>query len=271
MQLLSQHMLKNELRILFRDRKNTLILLGISLILTITNVALYIFSSSDIINMTKLINESEFWRNNIINADKSTSVYTILFNKAFSILFTILQISFPFNIGISLIISEREAGTLETLFYMPISLKKLIITKVIEIVIPSITTMLVVGFLNLGLAILFNYNKGIAYTEWLLIILILSPSIIFFSSTLVLLLSILSKSTREAYQYSLYSSFFIYALLQYMLMKGINIVTSKNIIIFSVLLLLGTGIIVRHLNTNMTIERILYDIHPKAKREKVLQ
>jgi|GEM_PF-6484464 hypothetical protein len=54
-----------------------------------------------------------------------------------------------------------------------------------------------------------------------------------------------------------------------MLMKGINIVTSKNIIIFSVLLLLGTGIIVRHLNTNMTIERILYDIHPKAKRKKV--
>jgi len=133
MQLLSQHMLKNELRILFRDRKNTLILLGISLILTITNVALYIFSSSDIINMTKLINESEFWRNNIINADKSTSVYTILFNKAFSILFTILQISFPFNIGISLIISEREAGTLETLFYMPISLKKLIITKIIKL------------------------------------------------------------------------------------------------------------------------------------------
>jgi len=261
-------MLKNELRILFRDRKNTLILLGISLILTITNIVLYIFSSSDIINMTKLINESEFWRNNIIKADKSTSVYIILFNKAFSILFTILQISFPFNIGISLIISERETGTLETLFYMPISLKKLIITKIIEIVIPSIITMLVVGFLNLGLAILFNY-KGIAYTEWLLILLILSPSIIFFSSTLVLLLSIVSKSTREAYQYSLYSSFSMYLLLQCMLMKGINIVTSKNIIIFSILLLLGTGIIIRHLNTNMTIERILYEIHSKSKREKV--
>ncbi len=259
-------LIKSDLRYIFADKKNASALIAIPLLLIIMNIAVYSITFGNLIDVVALTNQSRFWAVTLARYQGTVNpAYLVIFNNVLPLYYLLLQLAFPFIIGISLIIEEKEQGTLETLVCMPMSIRSIFITKLGEIVLPSVVIAWVLGILELSLAIAFVGISGVAILEWTIAVIFVSPAMIFAASSLVLYFSSISKDTREAYQYSLIIAFGVLFGLTIAIYMAIDIVNSIVLVIIGIVMYILALCMLTYINKAIDAERLLFNI----KRPKI--
>lgn len=138
--------------------------------------------------------------------NNSQLLFEIGLNYMFPVLFLIIPIMVSSIIGASSFVGEKEHKTLETLFYTPISIRELFVSKVIGCAVPALAVTL---FSSILFGIVMNVG-GLIYFEklvfpnikWLILIIWVSPSVTLMAIYFMVLISAKANTFQEAQQMS---------------------------------------------------------------------
>ncbi|EKD82982.1 MAG: ABC transporter permease protein [uncultured bacterium] len=163
-------------------------------------------------------------------------------------------------IGASCLIVEKERRTLETLLYTPVTLPELFVAKLFATFIPSFIVTLIsfAGFCIVVNIFGQNYLNGAVFPnlKWLILIFWVSPAIILFGLSAMVIISAYASTFQSAQQLS---GFIIvpFILLLTAQTSGHLIMNTGHYLLFSPVLLLVDYLIISFAAKRLTYERLL--------------
>jgi ABC-type Na+ efflux pump permease subunit len=163
-------------------------------------------------------------------------------------------------IGASCLIVEKERRTLETLLYTPVTLPELFVAKLFATFIPSfiVTLIAFAGFCIVVNIFGHNYLNGAVFPnlKWLILIFWVSPAIILFGLSAMVIISAYASTFQSAQQLS---GFIIvpFVILLTAQTSGHLVMDTWHYLLFSPLLLLFDYLIMSYAAKRMTYERLL--------------
>lgn len=141
----------------------------------------------------------------VFQADVQKIFYVVL-NFTFPPLFLLIPLMTGSIIGASCLVGEKEHGTLETLLYTPVTLRQLFFGKLLATFVPAY----LVTLLSFGVFTLVINWKGAAYLggltfpneKWLILIFCISPAVILFGLSAMVIISAYASTFQGAQQLS---------------------------------------------------------------------
>lgn len=174
--------------------------------------------------------------------------------------FLIIPIMCSSILGASSFVGEREHKTLETLFYTPITLKELFVSKVLGVFIPSYATTLI-SFIAFGLVVNIGglkFFQGIIFPniKWIILIGYLVPAITLLGLTFTVLVSAKSKTFQDAQQVS---GLIIIPIILLVVgqMTGVFLLTNFVLVVLGTIIYLIDYILFNKLTTNFKYEKLI--------------
>lgn len=156
-------------------------------------------STDDIQKIVQLIPEVELTGNFQFN------IVTFLINYILPIFFILIPVMAASIMAASSFIGEKEKKTLETLLYSPLSLKQILTSKIFASLALSILVCLssffvMVVVIQLELMFIMGFNISLNIINWIILLLLVGPSVSLVSITLIVNGSAKSQSVEESQQ-----------------------------------------------------------------------
>ena len=240
-------LLRHDIKNIFKDKRTIIVVSFLTLISLIMSVAFCFVLQNDnssLANQYKAVSNIES-----LNTLSSFFIYIYSF---------LIFSTYPFILGIVTVSYLKEFGELELMMLFPINRKQFFIEKTLCIFLISLVfcwiSILLSCFIQssiLKTAITFNSYK-------LIHSIIVLPVWLFFLSLLTIIISSLSKDSKEANQKSLIVPFIMFAAVQFVFILKINIFSYKIVFLPLAVGLIGIGILLLFAKRRMNIERILY-------------
>ncbi len=240
-----------DLKNILRDKK-TMITVFINLLIQL----LLCFS----LVIIKLTSKESILEPLAIYITENYSPFFFLINYIYPVYIFVLLSVIPFVIGLSLVSSEKEMGTLESLLYLPIKRRSIFYTKIICLFIVSYCLSLICVLTQLIIFVIFSGPQTLDLLFWIKYLLIYLPFWIAFISSIITIISTISKTTKEANQFSLGFCFALLILVQGSTIFKINIFSHYFFLIILVLSVIPIIMTLIWIARNLQIEKILFRI-----------
>ena len=241
-----------DLKNILRDRKN--------LITMIINLTIQLLLCLILIIIKASNNENYIEPISIYNHTNNLDSYVFLINYIYPVFSLIFLSIIPFVIGLSLVSNEKETGTLEALFYLPVNRKKIFYTKIFSLFLISYGLSFISIMIQLFLFYFTSGKELLDYSFWLRFIFLYIPFWILFISSILIIISTISKNTKEANQYSLGFSFLLLLIIQGSALLKINIFSHHFFRIILILSIITILITIMWFKRNLRIEKVLFQI-----------
>ncbi len=184
----------------------------------------------------------------------------LILNQIMPVFFLLIPIMASSIMAASSFVGEKEKRTLETLLYSPLSLKQLFQAKILAafsvgmiVSFISFTAMMIVVGIEMLLLtdglVLPNFN-------WLVVLLLLAPSISLLSIGITVLSSAKSQTIEESQQRAVFLVFPIIALVigQF---TGIILINPWLLLVIGIILALLAGFIMKNIGGKFSYEKLL--------------
>lgn len=197
--------IQKDLRQITTNKRMFLPLLAVPIILTVLVPSIFVLT---IHFMPEEISEFESLLSLLPAAQQSGSLeqtFTgLMLNYLLPVFFLLIPIMAASVMSASSFVGEKEKSTLETLLYCPLSLKQIFRSKVLA----SFLLSMMVSLFSFGIMLLVLESEIFFITgsllapniNWLLILLLVSPSISMIAITLIVRLSAKAQSMEDAQQ-----------------------------------------------------------------------
>ena len=240
-------LLRHDIKNIFKDKRTIIAVSFLTLITLIMSCAFCFVLQNDnssLANQYKAVSNIES-----LNTLSSFFIYIYSF---------LIFSTYPFILGIVIVSYLKEFGTLELMMLFPINRKQFFIEKTLCIFLISLVFCWISILLNSCIqpAILSNAITLNSYK--LIYSIIVLPVWLFFLSLLTIIISSLSKDSKEANQKSLIIPFIMIAAVQLIFILKINIFSYKIIFLPLTAGLIGIVSLSVFIKKKMNIERILY-------------
>ncbi len=237
-----------DIKNLLKERKSIIVLIFLNIIILAISAAFSLAA----------INNYESFSNLFTGISKTkTNIYD--FCSRIIILYSLLIYTlFPFILGTVIISYLKEFGELELMMFFPIDRKKFFLEKVTSIFLVSV----VLAWINFLLCILiqgiiFQGDFSIGWNDFFYTF-VLIPIWLFFISCVTVLISAVSKDSKEANQRSMILPFILLAGVQLAIILKVNIFARFFLLIPFVIAVAGIFIITILWKKKFNLEKILY-------------
>ncbi len=195
-----------DLKAILRNRQIWIPMVILPLIMSVFMPSMFLYGlekgakkMNDIQPMLKMIPAGIEFESNV------GKIFYVILNFMFPPLFLMIPLMAGSIIGASCLVGEKEAKTLETILYTPISLTELLLGKLLATFLPSYTITLV----SFGLfSAVVNYGGGSYLSEafpnvkWIVLIAMVCPAVILFGLSSMVIISAYASTFQGAQQLS---------------------------------------------------------------------
>jgi len=207
--------IKKDILSITANKRMLTVLITVPLVMTVVLPLLFILiilllpvDSPDMLQLIQLLESSYPEINNLSNERMQYALVDMIMNNVIPVFFILIPVMASSVMASGSFVGEKEKSTLETLLYCPLSLKEIFNAKItasfllsMAVSVFSFIVMMIVSeilfFVLTGTIIIPNIN-------WLIVLLLVSPSAAVISINLIVRNSAKAQSFEEAQQSSLF-------------------------------------------------------------------
>jgi len=207
--------IKKDILSITANKRMFTVLITIPLVMTVVLPIVFILivlllpvDSPDMLQLIQLLESSYPEINNLNNESIQYALIDIIINNVIPVFFILVPVMASSVMASGSFVGEKEKSTLETLFYCPLSLKKIFNAKITASFLLSmaVSVFSFIVMISVTETLFFVMTKTIIIPNinWIIILLFVSPSAAIISINLIVRNSAKAQSSEEAQQSSLF-------------------------------------------------------------------
>lgn len=254
-------LIKKDIRSITSNKQVFMVMLIVPLALTVVLPSIFVFvtilvpeAASDFQALVEMLPISTQ------EQSQEQLILSLILNQIMPVFFLLIPIMASSIMAASSFVGEKEKRTLETLLYSPLSLKQLFQAKILA----AFSVGMIVSFISFIAMIIVVGIEMLMLTDavilpdinWLVIMLVLAPSISLVSIGITVLGSAKSQTIEESQQRAVFLVLPIIGLVigQF---TGIILVNSRLLLVIGIILALLAGFIMKNIGGKFSYEKLL--------------